>query len=172
VRNKFNQYNMSKTFRFSTVFLFLGVAAMSLTSADCNPDIDPGLVPGEMKANATVEGSFFANDAFAVSGAGYTISASMPYAAINGDLEINLYIPKGTTIPHTFNVATTDAVINYCLKSSNSCINYQASKSGGSGTITINSVSPHVTGTFSGTLPNLVGGDSRVLSNGEFIAKF
>jgi hypothetical protein len=153
-------------------FFLLALAGLSLTSANCNPEADPGLAPGEMKVNATVEGAFFSSDAIAVSGTAYTVEASMPYPSISGDIKVTLYIPKGSSLPYTVNVTNSNAVISYCLESANSCTTYQASKTGGSGTITINAISPHLQGTFSGTLPNVAGADSRVLSGGEFIAKF
>ena len=164
---------MKITFRFSTVFLFLALAGLSLTSATCNPDTDPaGLGPNEMQAIATVEGSFFANDAFAVNGPSYAVEASMPYAPISGDIKITLSIPKNVTVPYTRNVSSTDAVIDYCLETSNSCVTYRASKTAGSGTITVTSISPYLEGTFSGTLTQIGGAQSRVISNGEFKVGF
>lgn len=163
---------MKKNLQLSTLFFFLVLAGMSLTSADCNPDLDPGLAAGEMKANSNVEGSFFADDATAATGTTYVVSASMPYAAISGDIEISLGIPKNVTLPHTFNVSSTDAVINYCLKSANLCTTFIANKTTGSGTITLTSISPYIEGTFSGTLTQVGGAQSRIISGGEFKGEF
>lgn len=163
---------MKKTYQFSTVFLFLFLLGMSLVSADCNPDIDPGLGPNEMKASSNVEGSFFASDATARSLVAYTVDATMPYAPISGDLKITLNIPKNVTLPYTVNVTSSDAVINYCLESANTCTNFRASKNGGSGTITVTAISPYLEGTFSGTLEQVGGGTSRVINSGEFKAGF
>lgn len=164
--------NMKKNLQLSTMFFFLALAGMSLTSADCNPDVDPGLAAGEMKATSNVEGTFFANDAAAKTGTLYTVEASMPYTPISGDIEITLTIPKNATVPYTMNVASSDAVINYCLVSSNTCTPYRASKTAGSGSITITSISPNLEGTFSGTLAQVGGAASRVINSGEFKAKF
>lgn len=163
---------MKKTFQLPTLFLFLALAGMSLTSADCNPDADPGLGPNEMKASSNVEGLFFANDATARTGTTHVVTASMPYTPISGDIEISLGIPKNATVPYTVNVSSSDAVINYCLKSANLCTTFIANKSTGSGTITITSISPYIEGTFSGTVTQVGGAASRVISGGEFKAGF
>lgn len=163
---------MKKTFQIPTLFLFLALAGMSLTSADCNPDTDPGLGPNEMKATSNVEGSFFASDALAVSGTTYTVDATMPYTPISGDIRITLNIPKNATVPYTMNVASSEAVINYCLESSNLCTTFRASKSSGSGSITVTSLTPYLEGTFSGTAIQVGGAQSRVISSGEFKAGF
>src|SRR5688572_10096789 len=164
--------NMKKNLQLSTMFFFLALAGMSLTSADCNPDVDPGLGPNEMKASSNVEGSFFANDAFAVSSTSYTVDATMPYAPISGDIRITLNIPKRATVPYTVNVSTEGGVINYCLESSNSCTNFRANSSAGSGTIRVTSITPYLEGTFSGTLSQVGGAGTRVISSGEFKAGF
>jgi hypothetical protein len=163
---------MKKNLQLSTLFFFLALAGMSLTSADCNPDVDPGLAAGEMKASSNVEGTFFADDVTAVTGSTYVVSASMPYSAISGDIEISLGIPKNATVPYTVNVSNSDAVINYCLKSANLCTTFIANKTTGSGTITITSISPYIEGTFSGTLAQVGGAQSRIISGGEFKGEF
>jgi hypothetical protein len=130
-----------------------------------------------MRATATVEGGFTANDVTATQTSSiYHVTASMDYSFPSnkdGHIEITLDIPKGTP-PYSVDVATTtNSVIDYCLEESvSTCTTFRALKGSGSGTIKITSISPYLEGTFSGTLPEVGGSGTRTISNGEFKAGF
>lgn len=161
----------------SKLFLLL-LAVVSVTFIGCPDPLIPGgeLSPGEMNVTASVEGNFFASDATVTGGSNYLVKASVEHqfpGNVNGHIEITLQIPKGTP-PYTVSVGSTPgALIEYCLEESASiCTIFNAKQGTGSGTIRITSISPYLEGTFSGTLPEVGGSDSRSLSGGEFKAEF
>ena len=132
------------------------------------------LLVGEM--DASVSGaSFYATNATSIkNGSSVILKASILQKKINHDsVSISLIIPTSGIPPYSIDVSTdVTSLINYCMVSypSGNCINYQAKKGIGSGTINITSLSPNIEGTFFGVLPHVSGSDSVTITFGKFKA--
>jgi hypothetical protein len=158
-------------------FLLLLLVSVSFIFTGCPDPLKPddGLGPNEMRVTASTEGQIFATvEQVTTSGTVYQIHAVDPEALTNGDVVIDIVVPKKATVPYTVTVGSdADAVLSYCLElTSGTCTTYEAKAGSGSGTITITEISPELKGTFSGTLPLIGGSGSRSLTSGEFRASF
>jgi hypothetical protein len=161
-------------FKTSKYFVLL-LATISIFFTGCPGPLQPGggIGPNEVHVSASTEGQIFASvDNVLSGGSTYQIHAVDAGAITNGDVVIDIVVPKRATVPYTVSVGSdNDAVLNYCLElSSGACTTYKAEKGSGSGTITITEISPEIKGTFSGTLPLVGGAGSRTLTSGEFRA--
>jgi hypothetical protein len=158
-------------------FLLLLLISVSFVFTGCPDPLQPdgGLGTNELRATATTEGQIFANvEQLVSSGSTYQIHAVDADAISNGDVVIDIVVPKKATVPYSITVGSdADAVLSYCLElTTGACTTYEAKSGTGSGTITITEISPEVKGTFSGTLSLIGGGGTRTLSSGEFRASF
>ena len=157
-------------------FLLILLVSVSFIFTGCPDPLQPdgGLGPNEVHVTATGEGQIIANvDNLIASGSTYQIHAVDAGAITNGDVIIDIVVPKKAAVPYTITVGTdADAVLSYCLElTSGACTTYKAESGSGSGTITITEItSTEIKGTFSGTLPLIGGAGTRTLSSGEFRA--
>lgn len=157
-------------------FLLILLVSVSFIFTGCPDPLlpDGGIGPGEVRVTASGEGQIFANvDNVISSGSTYQIHAVDGDAITEGDVIIDIVVPKKATVPYTVTVGTdADAVLSYCLElTSGACTTYKAESGSGSGTITITQITPDILGTFSGTLPLIGGSGTRTLTSGEFRAR-
>ncbi len=136
----------------------------------------------EVRANISDYGSFDSKDATTLSSQ-FTFDIKAPIKGESGEdtIVVTVLVPKQASAPYTVMVQNDDhARIDYCVQqSSGICINYDAYKNFGSGTITVNSMTTEGTvtvlqGTFSGTLKQSTGGGSGTvtITSGEFKVAF
>jgi len=154
------------------------VGFVSLLSG-CSPNSTTPDVPlkvGEMSANVSGFGSFFASNAVASDNSSYDVLASLKDQNNNDSVAIRMTITKQVLTPYTIDVSQDDnSKITFCeLQSNGTCITYSADKltTGSSGQIKITSISPSLQGTFSGTLKQVGGLGSVTITNGAFNAGF
>ena len=159
------------------IIFLLPILAMDGCKTDTNGSPPaPSLSVGEM--NALISGaSFRAVNSATQSGANNTVilKASIPLQSnkTRDSVSVSMIIPTSRIPPYSIDVSTDpSALINYCIVSypSANCINFQAKKGIGSGTINITSLSTNIEGTFSGTLPSTSGTGSVTISGGAFNA--
>jgi hypothetical protein len=154
-------------------FVAIAFILFALSLYGCSPNSTMPLIPlkaGELTANVSGSGSFYASNTFTASLAQYNVRASTLDQNNTDSLVITLLITKGVP-PYSVDVSTEDnSVISYCIvKPDGSCTTYTASKlNGGSGQINISSISPTLQGAFSGTLQLVGGSGSITISGGEF----
>ncbi|MEP7234076.1 MAG: hypothetical protein ABI778_02155 [Ignavibacteriota bacterium] len=136
-----------------------------------------GLAVGE--TDATIDGGKFKvlNTTTLKSALTVTVTATLKQIKdpTLDSVQLTLVIPIQGSFPYTIDVPTdaNSALINYCLKQypGGFCNSYKTSKGIGMGTITINSLTPIIEGTFSGTLPFSGGGGSVKITGGAFKAQ-
>lgn len=155
-----------------SVFLLV-LAPMLFMGANCATDPQPSgsLKLNSLRAEVTKEGTF-ASDFVEAHELGNAWEVQADMSVGSNTLVITARVPKQTPPPYTVQInPTTTALLGYCIEKSGACIQYTASNSKGSGSITvseIDAVARTVKGTFSGRLVANTADSLRTISGGEF----